>query len=211
MAVYLLQECSDYTLGVWKMDEDESALLEKSGLSQMPTHVHHVRRQEYLAVRAMASALGIPAMDIAYKPSGKPYLSNSGPTISISHTKGYVAVLLSKHELAGVDVEHASDRVRRIRKKFMHPLEELALSNVCHPADETLGLLLHWCAKEAMFKAVPEDGVDFVQELRIDQFSSPQASGCFKGCFLRKDQSFQIDYLIRPDFVLTCSFSEGSK
>jgi 4'-phosphopantetheinyl transferase len=212
MAVYLLEQSADYQLGIWKMDEDETELLKQSGLSDPPALVNPVRRLEYLAVRAMASVMGIKPADIAYKPSGKPYLAgDKALIISISHTRNYVAVLLSAHALAGVDVEHRSERIRKIRHKFMHPDEENNLKQISNPLNETVGLLLHWCAKESLFKALPEEGVDFAQELRISGLSSPELSGKFMGSFLRTSQTFQIDYQVHADFVLTCSFSTESR
>lgn len=211
MSVHLLQETQDYTLGIWKIDEDEAQLLKLSGMVESPARINLVRRQEYLAVRAMASTMGIKPEAIAYLPSGKPFLKDNSLTISISHTKNYVAVLLSSHALAGVDVEHRSERIRKIRHKFMHSDEEKNLRQINNPIGETDGLLLHWCAKESLFKAVPEEGVDFKQELRISDFSTIELSGRFNGVFLRTGQSFMIDYLIQADFVLTCSFSAESR
>jgi phosphopantetheinyl transferase len=211
MSVHLLQETQDYTLGIWKIDEDEAQLLKLSGMVESPARINLVRRQEYLAVRAMASTMGIKPEAIAYLPSGKPYLTGNSLTISISHTKKYVAVLLSSHAFVGVDIEHRSERIHKVRHKFMHSDEENNLRQINNPISETDGLLLHWCAKESLFKAVPEEGVDFAQELRISDLSYLESSGRFKGIFLRTGQSFMIDYLIQADFVLTCSFSAESR
>ena len=211
MGVHLLQKTQDYTLGIWKMDEDEAKLLKLSGMVESPGLVSPVRRQEYMAVRAMASTMGVKPEAIAYLPSGKPNLTDNTLTISISHTKMYVAVLLSSHILAGVDIEHRSDRIHKIRHKFMHSDEENSLKQLSNPISETVGLLIHWCAKESLFKAVPEDGVDFKQELRISDLATLESSGRFNGVFLRTGKSFIIDYLIQADFVLTCSFSAESR
>lgn len=211
MAVYLLDKSDDYRLGIWKMDEDEAELLTDAGLTESPALSNPYRRREFLAVRAMAFVMGINPGDIAYLPSGKPYLTDHASTISISHTKNYVAVLLSHHACVGVDIEQRSERILKIRHKFMHPDEEYNLKHSNPIIDETDGLLLHWCAKESMFKAVLEEGIDFAQELRINELSTLDHSGKFKGCFLRTDHHFQIDYQIHTDFVLTCSFSAESK
>lgn len=206
MAVYLSENTPDYQLGIWKIEEEEAQLLKLSGLTESPSLTNQVRRLEYLAVRAMASVMGIKPSDIEYLPSGKPQLKDDALSISISHTKNYVAVLLSNHGMIGVDIEHRTDRVLKIRHKFMHSDEEIKLKQISNPINETVGLLLHWCAKESMFKAVPEDGVDFAQELRILELEALELSGRFKGTFLRTGKSFEIDYLVQPDFVLTCSF-----
>ncbi len=211
MPIHLLKKTEDYQLGIWKMVEEEELLLKQSGSNVRPSHVNQVRRMEFLAVRAMASEMGIQGMDIAYQPSGKPYLLNSNLSISISHTKNYVAVMLSPNQMIGVDLEYRSDRILKIRHKFMHPDEESRLKQFSNATIETVGLLLHWCAKEAMFKAVPEEGVDFAQELRISEFSPLDKNGRFRGIFLRTGSTFIIDYRVEPDFVLTCSFSTESK
>jgi len=211
MALHYLNKTTDYQIGIWKIEEDEEQLFKLSGSTQQPTFVNQVRKLEYLAVRSMALEMGIQGTAIAYMPSGKPYIINSSQSISISHTKNYVAVMLSAHEQIGVDLEHRSERVRKIRHKFMHPHEENRLKQTSNPIDETIALLLHWCAKEALFKAVPEDGVDFAQELRIREFPILDVSGRFEGTFLRTGMEFKIDYRVEPDFVLTCSFSTESK
>lgn len=211
MAIHLLRETTDYRLGIWKIEEDEARLLELSRLTVAPQHLHSMRRQEHLAVRAMAAKMAVPPTNIAYMPSGKPYLVGTDLSISISHTKGFVGVLLSNHQHIGLDLEHQSERVKKIRHKFMHPDEEAQLKIICNPINETVGLLLHWCAKESLFKSVPEEGVDFAQELRISNLGTLNESGRFKGCFMRTGEQFEIDYVVEPDFVLTCSFSTESK
>jgi 4'-phosphopantetheinyl transferase len=212
MALYLLENTSDYRLGIWKIEEDENQLQTLSALTELPKHANPVRRLEFLSVRALACSMGVDANTIAYHDSGKPYLKNHGQTISISHTKGYVAVLLSPHEGAGVDIEQRSERILRVRHKFMHPEEERCLTNNIEDKDlQTTALLLHWCAKEALFKSIPDEGVDFAQELRISDLTTLSGTGSFTGKALRSGLDFCIDYRIEPDFILTCSFSAESK
>ena len=52
------------------------------------------RRLEWLAVRVLLYTLSGEEKEIAYHPSGKPYLADDSASLSISHTKGYVAVVL---------------------------------------------------------------------------------------------------------------------
>jgi len=210
MALHFLNRTPDYEIGIWKMDEDEEQLLKLAQVLDKPTHANSIRRMEYLAVRALALVMGIKSADITYQPSGKPQLLHSQHSISISHTKNYVAVMLSAHQLIGVDIEQRSERIHRIRHKFMHASEEEVIKS-SGQVDETVALLLHWAAKEALFKAVPEEGIDFVKELRIFEFEPVDPQGHFKGSFLRTGNAFNIYYHIEPDFVLTCSFSTESR
>ena len=72
-------------------------------------------------------------------------------SISISHTKGYVAVLLGGPEKeVGIDVECYGERVRKVAHKFVREDESVSW----YKGTETWSLLLHWSAKETMFKCM---------------------------------------------------------
>ena len=80
-------------LGLWQIDVDNA-------LSP--------RKNEQRAVQQLLTAMtGGDAVEITHEESGKPVLD--GWHISISHTKGYAAVLLSKnHEVASISNTLAS-------------------------------------------------------------------------------------------------------
>jgi 4'-phosphopantetheinyl transferase EntD len=206
----LFEQTADFTLGVWELEEDEARLADLAGWTDAPPHTNALRRREFLAVRALAVEMDIDPTRIDYLPSGKPFLMDGGHSLSISHTKKFVGLVLSDHPTIGLDLEYLSDRIQRIKDKFMHPDEIAEWNRTCPPERDVEGLLLHWCAKEALFKAVPEEGIDFKQELRIEGLQAPQTTGRFRGCFTRTGNWFEIDYRIFPEFVLTCSFSVES-
>lgn len=85
--------------GIWKIEESSEVLLSllrnrEEYLPQLELIRAEQRRREWLACRVLLQELtGGPAC-IAYRPNGAPYLSGSSLHISISHTKGYAAVLL---------------------------------------------------------------------------------------------------------------------
>lgn len=70
--------------------------------------------------------------------------------------------------------------------------------------DSTWSLLLHWSAKEVMFKCMNAAEVDFREHLRIEPFRL-QEQGVLTAHEYRTEQRqhFQISYLLDPDFVLT--------
>jgi 4'-phosphopantetheinyl transferase EntD len=206
----LFEQTADFILGVWELEEEEGRLAALAGWAEAPPHTNALRRREYLAVRALAMEMDIDPTRIDYLPSGKPFLRDSEHSLSISHTKKFVGLVLSEHPMVGLDLEYRSDRIQRIKDKFMHPDEIAEWNRSCTPDTSVDGLLLHWCAKEALFKAVPEEGIDFRQELHISGFQAPQTTGRFRGCFTRTGNWFEIDYRIFPEFVLTCSFSAKS-
>ena len=124
-------------------------------------------------------------------------------SISISHTKGYVAVLLGdpKKEV-GIDIEYYSGRVRKVAHKFMRADEQESLFR----GTETWSLLLHWSAKETMFKCMNASDVDFREHLHVMPFIVDE-QGVFSAAEYRtaEKRNFQIHYYLFSDFVLTLS------
>lgn len=193
--------------GVWKIEESSDELFSlllngEEYLPQLSTIRTEQRRREWLASRVLLQELtGGPAY-ITYRPNGAPYLPDSLQHISISHTKGYAAVLLQDRPAVGIDIEYRSGRVLKIRCRFMNPEEEEAIDM----EHETEHLLLHWCAKETLYKMIGREEVDFLRHLHVRAFLYAD-----KGCFIvqetRTEQSasYSLDFLVTPDFVLTWS------
>ena len=85
------------------------------------------RRLEWLAVRVLLYTLSGEEKEIAYHPSGKPYLADDSASISISHTKGYVAVVLGlPGREVGVDIEQYGERnkITQFNENFLNLPEE---------------------------------------------------------------------------------------
>jgi len=70
--------------------------------------------------------------------------------------------------------------------------------------EELYQLLLHWSAKETMYKVLDMAEVDFLQHLKVCPFKL-SSSGTFTGESYRKADKarFLIHYLIYPEFVCT--------
>lgn len=205
MALFLSHGESLYQWGIWKMDEPVEVLLEL--LPEREYYEHELqrftaphRKLEWLSVRALLFRLLGRHKVVCYEPSGKPYLANNSYHISISHTKGYVAVILSAVKSVGIDVEQYSRRVHKVAHKYMREDESVSP----YDGDDTWSLLLHWSAKEVMFKCMDTAEVDFREHLRIEPFI-PQEQGVFVGHEYRTGQQrdFLIHYLIHPEFVMT--------
>ena len=171
MALFLSHKEPLYRWGVWKMDESVDTLLDL--LPERDYYEREVqrfvashRRLEWLSVRALLFRLLGEHKEVCYQPSGKPYLADYSYFISISHTKGYVSVILSDKVPVGIDIEQYGQRVHRVAHKYMREDESVRL----YKEDATWSLLLHWSAKEVMFKCMDTDGVDFRQHLHIEPF-----------------------------------------
>ena len=157
------------------------------------------RRRERLASRVLLKQLIGEEPRVDYRPSGAPFLVDRSLAVSISHTRDYAAVILGAAP-TGIDIEYRSDRVLRIRSRFMTPEEERAID----PAHEVEHLLLHWCAKETLFKIIDQEGIDFQSQLRVHPFPYAE-QGCFWVSESRtpKAQTFQLAFQVTTDYVLT--------
>lgn len=194
--------------GIWKVTESPSELCAML-VEQLPYETElgslksPSRKLEYLVVRVLLKALAGEEFDIAHLPSGQPYLKHDSRRITISHTKGYVAVGIHPSALPGIDIEQVAERVLKVTSRFIRSDEFPEKEQL--PAELQLkGALLHWSGKETLFKLLETDGVDFLSHLQIFPFV-PQESGTMLAREYRTgtDQRFILSYLVTSDFVCT--------
>ncbi len=165
------------------------------------------RKKEWLCIRVLLKQMLGEEKEIRYTDSGRPYLTDRSYHISISHTRGYVAVALHKEFPVGIDLEYLSPRIKKIRNRFMHETEEMNISEM----QEEIHLLLHWSAKESLFKALEESEVDFKNQLHIDSFEPVTgilSSFRAKETKTEKMKDFVINYEVHPGYVVTFTVKE---
>lgn len=128
-------------------------------IEQLPVGWSRTSRREYLD----AIALKHYNSTIERSGNGKPFLSNKSAHISISHTGNYIAFMGSAQHCCGIDIEHISRKTAHISARYATEEEEAILATLfaLNPT------LLIWCAKEALYKYLGIEGVDFRVDLRI--------------------------------------------
>ena len=192
-------------LAIWKMDESSSemySMLENTGSYPAVKQVMHceARLKERLAALLLVKELLGRETEITHTVSGAPLLVGEDWQISISHTKGYAAVVLERGRAAGIDMEYVSGRVVKIRSRFLTEEEE---SNI-DTANEVAHLLVHWCAKETLFKLIGEEEVDFREHLHVDPFPfRPDGTLTVWESRTGRRERFKLAYSVNPDYVLT--------
>lgn len=193
--------------GVWKIEESPDELL--SLLTRTADYVPFLesirtenRKKEWLAVRVLTKELVGEETPIMYRPNGAPYLPEKDFHISISHTKGYVAVILSDQEPVGIDIEYRAERILKIRDKFLSKEENQAI-DIEHEVEH---LLLYWCAKETLFKIIGQGNVDFIAHLHVQPFSyKEEGSLIVRETRTEKAASYILDYRVFVDFMIVFS------
>lgn len=163
---------------------------------------HGARRSKGLQDQSKASqdqskaSQGLPVADvpmIGHAASGQPLLR--GYHVGVTHTKGYAALMLSKSCDVACDIEHFSDRVERIKSKFLRKDEK---------ADDLDSLLVHWCGKETVYKLFPEDNLQFSQ-MRVGPFSTMSDWAC-EVENMKRGEKVRVDFELTMQFVLTYAF-----
>ena len=210
MPLYRIYKQGDLMVGVWKVDETVEQFrsmfhqfsIYEEGFNRFTSEK---RKQEWLAIRVLLKELLGEEKEIVYLPSGKPVLKDGKAHISFSNTNGYVAVAVHPKAEVGVDIEQYGTRVQRVASRFIRNDEKVSIAS----GNEVYGLLLHWSAKETMFKLMEEEAVDFTEHLHVLPFQL-QDSGVFEAREYRsgKEQAFMIHYDTHSDYVLTYSCLE---
>ena len=188
MAVVNIREVyPGVSLGLWQMDETVEQLFGQyphlqAYRSQLEEkYKNDGRKLEFLAIRALmyemlktngaSKGLLSHAGDITHNEAGKPLFR--GYHISVSHTKGYAALILSKNQEVAVDIEYFSDRVE----------------------------LVHWCAKETVFKLFSEENLMF-EDMRVKPFDTMADWSCDVEN-LKSRKMAHVDFELTMEFVLT--------
>lgn len=194
-------EHKDYTIGIWKITEPMDELFALSGnieRYQFNSYKSENRLKEKLAIMILLRVMLGEDLKIEHLATGKPYLKDSHLNISISHTEKYVALLLSESERIGVDIEMISEQVTRVRKRFISEKENIDSDN------ELLHLMLHWSAKETVYKALNEKGLNFREDILLDHFNPKKSGMIMAGEFYSNYKlTFNVEYIVREDYVLT--------
>ncbi len=170
-------------VALWKITESEGKSLSEQRLA-VDALIDKVFEGKY---RLCHDGDGIPALE------GN---TSSVPFVSVSHTKGWVAVMSHPKERVGIDIELSGRDFSAVGKKAISDIEleqidgwaETLKNSLPRDADanpsETASALnarntilgLIWCAKEAVYKRLTVPATDFAKQIEIENIipTSPQ-------------------------------------
>jgi phosphopantetheinyl transferase len=136
---------------------------------------------------------------VCYHPNGAPYLANNTLNISISHTGHYALVAIHPTDKVGIDIERIGDKVGRVRHKFLSR-EELGAVDA---RSEKIHLTILWAAKEAMYKVMGVETVEFTEQIRIEPFT-PYMEGEIVAheTASAEKKTYKLQYKVYPEFVI---------
>lgn len=191
---------SDTIVGVWRMDETEEQLLDLHPsiacyLDELNSRYGAPKRRlEWLTVRAlMAAMFPTDTPLITYASDGRPLISSNG-CISISHTKGYVALMVAESGRVGVDIERRGRSIAHLRHHILRQNEN---------ADGEDDLLTRWCAKETIYKMFPDDHLSTNQIHTSIAFCNGVWRG--KAVNMKRNIEVELQRMTHEYFILVCA------
>ena len=192
-------------LAIWRIEEPEKFFLQKVPSPSSITNPH--KRLQHLAGRWLLQFLfpEFPYDEIVIADTKKPYLPDEQYHFSISHCANYAAAIASKDKRVGIDVEVPTEKVEKIKYKFLNEEElsgvryqlsamsdgQLSTSNPKLQTSNLKLLTLLWCAKEAVFKWWSYGGVDFREHICLTTFDGSE-SGFINACFDKTGNSIDL-------------------
>jgi len=164
-------------LGIWNINESESWYLNHDLVTlqvqeQISKYKNKERKLQSISVLLLANTLigNNYKVKIEYSKNGKPNISKSAKQISVSHSGEKVAVIISKKNEVGIDIEKISNKIEKVSCKFMNEVE----LELCEPlSGKSRFTYMHvvWGAKESMFKLYSKGGLGFRKNMFITSFS----------------------------------------
>lgn len=157
------------------------------------------RRLEYLASRCALNELIGKEQHICYHDNGAPYLAGNSLNISISHTGHYALVATHPSDKVGIDIERIGDKVGRVRHKFLSKAELEAIDT----RSEKIHLTILWAAKEAMYKVMGIETVEFTEQISIEPFTPYMEGEIIAHETASPDKkTYKLQYKVYPEFVI---------
>ena len=183
---------------LWKITPGE---LDDKHLSREEIGLLKIRKgkkskEYFLAVRKLLKDED-SELTIEYDSKGKPYL-NKEKGISISHSNEIVAIAISNETHFGIDIQHKTDKIFKIKSKFLSKKEGKFLGKT----DNMEFLIKVWSAKESIFKALGKEGVSFSNDLEIDTINDKDL---FRAGYYKKDNiviKFDLDFLFIGEYII---------
>jgi len=183
-------------IGVWKIEEELSTLLEMVDMSPQDKRRYDLfrstsRKLEFLSVRALLAEMMGRDARIVYNKNNKPFIKDGSHFISITHSNKLTAILMSRNERVGIDLEYMRLNINAFASKFLNKREKITR----RWADRTYHLYIHWCAKEAIYKICDKEGINIVNDITIEPFDVHE-SGEIRGSVIndRIDDQFTLFY-----------------
>lgn len=207
MAVERFYHSPDSVWGLWKVTEDEALLKDAVPVETVPADiVNPLKRLEFLAGRALIRSLlqvwDLPYHGLMKDTFGKPFLSNSGIHLSLSHSYPYVAAIVHRRKNVGIDLEQPKEKLLKVAPRI------LAEGELQDAGDDVVKHCVYWCAKETLIKIHGKKDLILSKNLLVAPFPLRE-KGDLIGRIIANDTetAIPLEYYVYDNFVVAVSGS----
>jgi phosphopantetheinyl transferase len=190
----------DARLLVWEVTEavdDLKLFLENLDENEFVKIASVKRKLEFVGIRVALKELIGEEVRISYTDEGKPFLLNKQYQISVSHSGKWIVVMIHPERLVGVDVEVPTPKIQKVYARFLSRKEQAEMSD----GRDLKKLQIAWSAKEALYKIIGKEAVDFANQLRIFPFEVRDA-GEISAEHIPSKMIYRLHYILHLDYTL---------
>lgn len=193
-------------IAIWEISESVEALYSMLQLDEKEQQHFHAlskaRQKQWLGSRVLLRTLlqTEQPIELNIDEHRKPFLNNFPFEISISHANHMAAVIIYEGKKVGIDIEKISERILKIKNKFLSS-EELKFISATNELEQ---LHVCWGAKESLFKLYGKGSLPFIEGIKINAFEySKTAQVAASIAIPAYHANFNVQYLKYEDFMLT--------
>ena len=187
MPIIKIEKKTDYTLVIWKIEEDLNSLLNQlqptqEELNEIDRFKHNNRKKQNIASRLILNKLANKKVKLHYSEKGVPSC-NLFKHISISHSKNYCTITGS-HKKIGIDIQYYKNNILDISSKFINQKEKITSNDNIE--------ILHfiWCAKEAIYKTLNGINCSFKDNIYVEKIKNKHVTF---GYYQNTEKSIKYD------------------
>lgn len=188
-------------LVLWRVAESSDWYLDQLSLSANMWREYQAISAPNVQLQWLASRFALQQvakrreLEVVKDKHGKPFLVQDERFISLSHCQGYAAAIAAAQPV-GIDVEIVSNRVQRIKDRFLTAAEQSILGT------DDAGLMLGWSAKEAVYKRYGARGLVFKEHMQIEAHQPERGLLSLHLTVHELDLTLPVHYIFQDECVL---------
>ena len=193
-------------IAIWEISESEEELYNMLQLDEKEQQhfqtLSLARQKQWLGSRVLLRTLlqTEQPIELNIDEHRKPFLNNFPFEISISHANHMAAVIIYEGKKVGIDIEKISERILKIKNKFLSTEELKFISST----NELEQLHVCWGVKESLFKLYGKGSLPFIEGIKIIAFEYSKTGQVAASIAIPAyHANFNVQYLKYEDFMLT--------
>lgn len=193
-------------IAIWEISESEEELYNMLQLDEKEQQhfqtLSLARQKQWLGSRVLLRTLlqTEQPIELNIDEHRKPFLNNFPFEISISHANHMAAVIIYEGKKVGIDIEKISERILKIKNKFLSTEELKFISST----NELEQLHVCWGAKESLFKLYGKGSLPFIEGIKINAFEYSKTGQVAASIAIPAyHANFNVQYLKHEEFMLT--------